>query len=597
MKSLIRNFSIIAHIDHGKTTLTDRMLLKTNTISEREFRERVLDSNPIEQERGITIKLAPARMEYEDNNDNQVYILNLIDTPGHVDFSYEVSRSLQAVEGVVLLVDATKGVQAQTLSHYHKARERKLKIIPVINKIDLTNSDPEGVQLEMMDAFGFDEGEFIFVSAKTGEGVDELFRKLIERIPPADNDVSKPTRALVFNSFYDEHKGVITSIRVMEGELQGNEDLYFMASKTDFLPQEVGVFKPKMKETGKLHAGEVGYIATGLKDIRLARVGDTLVRQQNKDVSSLPGYQPPQLMVFMDFYPIDGGEFAELTDAIDKLKLHDAALDFSKTHSPALGNGLRVGFLGILHAEIVQERLEREFGINLIATSPSVKYKLRLSNEKELIITNPAELPDPSEIQQIYEPITTTVIYTPKTYVGGVMQLAEDHRGTLTDMQYIGDRAQLTYEIPLVEIIVIFFDELKSVSSGFASMEYTLTDYDEVDAVKLSILINREPVEALSQLVVREKANEIGKRVVKILKEVIPRQLFEIPIQAAIGGKIIARETVKAFRKDVTAKLYGGDRTRRMKLLQKQKKGKERRKQFGKVDIPQEAFMAVLKRD
>lgn len=596
MVHTIRNFSIIAHIDHGKTTLTDRMLLKTGTITEREFRERVLDSNPIEQERGITIKLAPVRMEYKDKRNGNSVVLNLIDTPGHVDFSYEVSRSLQAVEGVILLVDATKGIQAQTLSHYYKAKEQNLEIIPVINKIDLTNAEVESVQLTMMEIFDFSEDEFVFVSAKTGEGVDELFEKLIDRVPEAEQNDQGELRALVFNSFYDDHKGVIASVRVVEGVVEAGDEFELMGTSTKCEPQSVGVFRPEMTELKKLTAGEVGYVATGLKDIRKVQVGDTLTTQEDGSKSPLPGYNPPQLMVFMDFYPIDGGEFAELNDAMEKLKLNDAALNYTKTHSPALGNGLRVGFLGILHAEIVQERLEREFGIELIATSPSVKYKLDMTSGKNVVITNPAELPDPSMIQNIYEPITTTKIYLPKDYVGAVMQLAEDHRGSMRDMSYLGNRAQLIYQIPLAEIIVTFFDELKSASSGYASMEYEVTDYAQVDAVKLTILINKEPVEALSQLVVREKAEEVGRRVVKILKDVIPRQLFVIPIQAAIGGKIIARETVSAYRKDVTAKLYGGDATRRKKLLEKQKKGKARRKQFGKVDIPQEAFMAVLKR-
>lgn len=594
--SIVRNFSIIAHIDHGKTTLTDRLLLKTGTISERVFTERMMDSNPIEQERGITIKMAPVRMDFEHHG--QPVSFNLIDTPGHVDFSYEVSRSLAAVEGALLLVDATQGIQAQTLSHFDKTQGHDLKIIPVINKIDLPNLNLETIQLEMMEAFGVEEDDFVFVSAKTGIGIDELIDAIISKMPGPKQNIQHPLKALIFNSFYEDHKGAIAAVRLIDGQISARETLHIMATNTLVEPVEIGIFAPNMKPVTTLKAGDVGYIATGLKDIRLCRVGDTITQHPRPaNIIALPGYNPPQLMVFLDFYPLDGAQYSDLTDAMDKLSLNDAAIQYTPVHSQALGNGLRVGLLGILHAEIVQERLEREFDIGLIATAPSVKYELIKTDGAIQIITNPIELPEPNEIKEIHEPIAHTSIYTPKAYVGAVMQLCEDHRGNLMEMDYFGDRTKLIYDIPLAEIIVTFFDELKSISSGYASIEYHISKYAPVDAVKLAILINHEPIEALSQIVVRSKAEQVGRRVAKVLSEVIPRQLFVIPIQAAIGGKIVARETVKAFRKDVTAKLYGGDITRRKKLLEKQKKGKSRRKQFGKVEIPQEAFMAVLKKE
>ena len=600
-KKLIRNFSIIAHIDHGKTTLTDRLMLRTNTINERAFKVRMLDSNPIEQERGITIKLAPVKMNFKLSKElslrykSDSCLLNLIDTPGHVDFTYEVSRSLAAGEGAVLLVDASQGVQAQTLSNYDKAKELSLKIVPVLNKIDLPSVDLDKAKLELMELFGFSEEEIVLVSAKTGVGVDKLLEKIVTDLPTPKQEVTKPLKGLVFSSVYHPHKGVIVYIRVMEGEIKSSE-LQFIGSKAGFECQELGIFTPTMKPVDKLEAGEVGYVATGLKNIQLAQVGDTLTSVDEKNVTPLPGYKPPQLMVYMDFYPVDGSDYNSLLDALDKLKLNDAAIEYSNTHSPALGNGVRIGFLGILHAEITQERLEREFDLNLIATSPSVRYELKLTNEDEIVIHNPAELPDPSLINEIREPIVRAVVYTPQEYTGAVMQLIDHYRGKQINMQYFGERVKLTYEIPLPELIINFYDELKSASSGYASVEYELIGYKPVKAVKLTILVNKEPVDALSQIVVKEKAVELGKVMTKKLKEVIPRQLFEIPIQAAIGGKIVARETIKAFRKDVTAKLYGGDISRRKKLLEKQKKGKARRKVFGRVEIPQEAFLAVLKK-
>lgn len=588
----IRNFSIIAHIDHGKTTLTDRLLEFTDTITKREAKERMMDSNPIEQERGVTIKLAPVRMETNIQDKN--YILNLIDTPGHVDFGYEVSRSLAACEGAILLVDATQGVQAQTLSHFQKAKQIGLHIIPVLNKIDLPASDPDSVTLELMELCGIEEENILCVSAKTGENVDKLCELIVSRVPQPQGDKENPLRVLVFTSTYDQHKGVIAYIRVVDGVLT-KQNLVFLSNKVGFTPTEIGVFKPKMKPVEKLEAGEVGYIATGLKEVEHVRVGDTITNRSSSSVSPLPGYKEPLSMVFMDLYPVDGDDYSALLDAMDKLKLHDAALQFKPTHSPALGNGLRVGFLGIFHAEIVRERLEREFNLDLVATTPSVTYKITINGE-EIEIHHAAELPDVSLITKIREPITKTTIFTPKDYVGEVMMLCESSRGKVKQILDVGVRMRMEYEIPLAELITGFHDRLKSVSSGFASMEYEVTEFKEVEVVKLDIIVQHERIDALSQLVVRDKAETIGRKIAKKLKKVIPRQQFEVPIQAAIGGKIIARETIKAYRKDVTAKLYGGDITRRKKLLEKQKKGKKRMKQFGKVELNQDAFMAVLER-
>ena len=592
----IRNFSIIAHIDHGKTTLTDRLLQATHTLAARDFRERMLDSNPIEQERGITIKLAPVRMEYVSKQNGQQYELNLIDTPGHVDFGYEVSRSLAACEGALLVVDATQGIQAQTLSNYHKAKAVGLKVIPLINKVDLPAADPDKVALEIIETFGIQEQDILRVSAKTGLGVPELLENIVEHVPSPTADEKKPLRILVFTSLYDPHKGVIAYVRVMDGVLR-REQLSLLATQTTFLPTEIGIFRPGMEAVEELRAGEVGYIATGLKDVTLVRVGDTITtKEATKLITPLPGYKEPQPIVFMEFYPIDGDDYTLLLDAMGKLALHDAALHYQQTHSTALGNGLRVGFLGILHAEIVQERLEREFNLELIATSPSVPYVVILTSGKELRVETPADLPDPSEIREIREPMTMAEIYAPKEYVGSVMRLCEEHRAQLQDMQTLGNQTELTYLFPLAELIVQFHDQLKSVSSGFASVEYELIGFEQVDAVKLDILVHGQLVEALSHIVVRRSAEYIGRRLVKKLKEVIPRQQFEVAIQAAIGGKIVARETIPAYRKDVTAKLYGGDQTRKDKLLKKQKKGKKRMKEFGKVSIPQEAFLAILEK-
>ena len=622
----IRNFSIIAHIDHGKTTLTDRFLRLTDTITARQVTERMMDSNPIEKERGITIKLAPVRMHFEHKIRNSNietrnklenlnskslsnfgfrasdlefsdsdFILNLIDTPGHVDFSYEVSRSLAAGEGAILLVDATQGIQAQTLSHFQKAKDLNLKIIPVLNKVDLPAADVEAVSLECMEAFGVSEEEIICVSAKTGANAAQVLQAVVERVPAPTGDETAPLRALIFTSYYDTHLGVVAYVRVVDGQLK-KEKLRLMQTKFNFEPIELGVFSPQMKPIESLAAGEVGYIATGLKDPRLVRVGDTVtLANQVIETKPLPGYREPTPMVFLEFYPIDADEFPKLIDAMEKLWLHDSSLEFNPTHSQALGNGFKVGFLGLLHAEIVKERLSREFGLELIATAPSVRYQITNTRGQVEVINSAAQFPDPSEVAKIEEPIATTTIFTPEIYLGAVMQLCQEHRGKQMGLEKIGTRLKLIYELPLAEIITQFFDQLKSVSSGFASLEYEVTGYQEVTAVKLNIMVNKELVEALSQIVVASRADELGRKLVKKLKEVIPRQLFEIPIQAAIGGKVVARETIKAYRKDVTAKLYGGDRTRRMKLLQKQAKGKKKMKQIGSVSLSPDTFLAVLK--
>lgn len=585
----IRNFSIIAHIDHGKTTLTDQLLRKTNTVTEREMQERMMDSNPIEKERGITIKLAPVRMQYG------AYQLNLIDTPGHVDFGYEVSRSLAACEGALLVVDATQGIQAQTLSNYEKARALGLTVIPVINKIDLPAADPDRIALDIMETFGLDESMIVKVSAKTGINMDGLLDAIVAHVPSPQGKTEDPLQVLVFTSLYHPHKGVIAYVRVVSGVLR-KERLHSMNTAVDFVPVELGTFAPAMTPIEELRAGEVGYIASGLKDVKMLRVGDTITTTQNGSLIALPGYKEPQPMVYMEFYPMDGDDYALLVDAMGKLALHDAALQYQATHSHALGNGLRVGFLGILHATIVQERLENEYNLELIATSPSVRYKIIMRSGEEVEIHTPIEYPDPGGISRVLEPITVSTIFTPKEYLGAVMRLCEAHRASLEGMEDHGMRVKVTYFLPLSELIVNFHDELKSVSSGFASLEYEMFDFQEVDAVKLDVLVHYEKIEALSQIVVRSQAEHIGRKLVKKLKEVIPKQNFEIAIQATIGGKVIAREDLSGYRKDVTAGMYGGDQTRKDKLLKKQAKGKKRMKEFGKVSLPQEAFLAVLER-
>lgn len=592
--SNIRNFAIIAHVDHGKSTLADRMLEITGTVAARDMHNQILDSNPIEQERGITIKLAPVRMNYRLQTTN--YILNLIDTPGHVDFSYEVSRSLAACEGAILLVDATQGVQAQTLAHYQQALKLHLRIIPVINKIDITTADVAGVLKQMQDVFGFAPDEILSVSGKTGQGVVELLQAVIDRVPPPTTNYQLPTtRALVFNSNFDSHLGVVAWIRVIDGHITARDSIHLLGTHSDTHAVEVGFFTPAKKSTDRLSAGEVGYVVTGLKDVADLQVGDTLTTNYQLPVSALPGYQPIMPVVFVSFYLVDGSEINTLRDALGKLRLQDSSLQYTPEFSPALGNGFRVGLLGLLHADIVQERLEREFGLSLIAAAPSVSYEIISSDGSSKYISKAMDLPDPSVIREIREPMISLSILVPESYLGAVIQLCQDHRGTMNNLEYLGRLVHLVYTLPLAELIRQFYDQLKSVSQGFATLDYELTGYQASDLVKLDILVAGDRVDALSQIVPRARAPYIGRDLTENLKNIIPRQQFEISIQAAIGGHIVARADLKAFRKDVLAKMSGGDQTRKDKLLKKQKKGKSRMKRVGRIDLPQEAFLSILK--
>lgn len=599
-QSRLRNFAIIAHIDHGKTTLTDALLRLTNTVGVRgNFQERVMDSNPIERERGITIKMAPARMEYEYSGKlfpAGKYILNLIDTPGHVDFGYEVSRSLAAGEGVLLVVDATQGVQAQTLANYEQAKALGLRVIPVLNKVDLQSAEVERVMLELMELTGCGEDDIISISAKSGLNVDKILNKIVENIPAPTGNFEAPLRALLITSQFDTHKGAVALVRVVDGCLKKREKIQFLASGISCQPIELGVFVPNMNVVDELTAGEVGYIATGLKDIKQLKIGDTITSAVRPSGVPLPGYSDPQPMVYMELYPVDSTEFSLLQDAIEKLALRDAALKFTGTHSNALGSGLRVGFLGILHAEIVVERLQREFDLNIIATLPSVTYKVELRSGKQVLAHTPADMPDPAEILSVAEPVTELMIFAPHEILGEIMQLVRDRRGEFVTSHPVGTRSRIICKMPLSELITDFHDVLKSVTSGYASLEYKVVGFETVEAVKVTVLLNHEPIEALSFIAVEERADTKGREIVAKLKEILPRQMFEVPIQAAIGSKVVARETIKAFRKDVTAKLYGGDVTRRKKLLSKQAKGKKKMKQFGKVEVDQDTFLKLLRR-
>ena len=592
----IRNFSIIAHIDHGKTTLTDRLLELTGNVT-RGQAERVMDSNPIEKERGITIKLAPVRLTYHG------FQLNLIDTPGHVDFSYEVSRSLAACEGALLVVDATQGVQAQTLSNYYKAQKLGLKIIPVINKIDLPVADVEKTTLELMDAFDFQPEEIIAVSAKSGLGVDKILDAIVAQIPPPGNsplsgDRHLPARGSIITATFDRHRGAIAYVRLYQGQIHSRDKLVFLANSQTCNPLEIGCFTPDMTPLETLAAGEVGYICTGLKDIRQLAIGDTFTTfPADNSITPLPGFKKVQPVVFMEVYPIDADLFPELQDAVVKLSYHDAALSFSVTHSNALGSGIKVGFLGILHAEIVLERLHQEFNLDLIATAPTVDYQVTLTTGEQIHVFTPSDLPDPSQIAKIEEPIVRLEIFTPEVYGSQIIQFARTRRGELVSSEFTAGNLKIIFQLPLSELITDFHDQLKSLSSGFASLEYEQIGYQAVKAVKVNILLAGEQVEALSFIALEEQAESKGRQMVEKLKQVVPRQMFEIPVQAAIGSKVIARETIKAYRKDVTAKLYGGDVTRRQKLLKKQARGKKRMKQFGKVNLDQDVFLSLLRQN
>ena len=589
--SKIRNFCIIAHIDHGKSTLADRFLEVTKTVEQRKMKEQLLDQMDLERERGITIKLQPVRMLYKDHE------LNLIDTPGHVDFSYEVSRSLAACEGAILVVDATQGIQAQTLANVNMAIASKLKLIPVVNKIDLPNADPEGVAQELVEALGFTADEIIFASAKTGENVEAILDTVIKLVPAPDGKDAEPLQALIFDSKYDKHRGVVVFLRIMNGNVRANEMLRIMGSNVQTLALEVGYFRPEMQKTETLTSGEIGYIVTNLREVRAARVGDTVTMEKNQAQTALPGYREIKPMVFASIFPTSGDEYPVLRDAMDKLKLSDASLSFEPEHVPALGFGFRTGFLGLLHMDIVRERLTREFDLELVLTAPSVAYVVEKTNGEKVTIYNPVNLPDPAETRVIAEPWVDLEIVSPEKYLGGIMTLITTRRGAHKETSYLGPgRLKLLFEVPLANIISDFYDKLKSISSGYASMNYTLLDYRQGDLVKVDILVAGERVDSLSFIIHQSVAVTDGRRIVEKLKELLPKQQFPVAVQAAIGGKIIARETIPALRKDVTAKLYGGDVTRKMKLLKKQKKGKKRLTQHGRVQIPQEAFLELMKR-
>lgn len=593
----IRNFSIVAHIDHGKSTLADRLLETTGTLTEREMQEQVLDNMEIEKERGITIKSQAARLVYR-RDDGQEYILNLIDTPGHVDFNYEVSRSLAACEGALLVVDATQGIQAQTLANCYLALDNVLEIAPVINKIDLPSARPDEVKQEIEDVIGIDAEEAPMISAKTGLNIKDVLESVVKNIPAPEGDEEAPLKALIFDSYYDSYKGVVCIVRIKDGKIKIGDKIKLMATNKVYDVTEVGVFTPGVLPIKELSAGDVGYVTASIKNVRDARVGDTITEAARPTDKALPGYKPAIPMVYSGIYPVDGAKYDELKEALEKLQINDAALNFEPETSVALGFGFRCGFLGLLHMEIIQERVEREFNLDIITTAPSVIYKVIKTDGEMLEITNPTNLPPMTEIDYMEEPVVKASIITPKEYVGAVMELCQDRRGTYIDMQYIEEtRAVVNYDIPLNEIIYDFFDTLKSRTRGYASLDYEMKGYTTTKLVKLDILLNGDVVDALSMIVPDERAYHKGRAIAEKLKEIIPRQLFEIPIQAAVGSKIIARETVKAMRKDVLAKCYGGDISRKKKLLEKQKEGKKRMRQVGSVEVPQEAFMSVLKVD
>ncbi len=594
-RARIRNFSIIAHIDHGKSTLADRLLERTGALSERDMRDQVLDSMDLERERGITIKAQAVRLEHIDG---ERYVLNLIDTPGHVDFSYEVSRSLAACEGAVLLVDAAQGVQAQTIANAYLAIDAGLEIIPVVNKIDLPSADPDRVAAEVAGVLGGRPEDVVRVSAKTGEGIDRLLARIVSDVPPPSGDPEAPLRALVFDSYYDTYRGVVCYVRVVDGRLSSGERLRFMATAESHDATEVGVLTPAARPVAVLGPGEVGYLITGVKEIGRIKVGDTVTSAVRPAQEALPGYAEPKPMVFAGIFPTDGDDFVRLREALDKLALNDASLVYEPETSRALGFGFRCGFLGLLHMEIVRERLEREYDLDLVATAPSVAYRVVRSSGERREIRSPQDMPDPGELVSIEEPYVRAMIVAPSEYVGAIMELVQGRRGEMVDMQYLGpERVELIYLLPLAEVVFDFFDQLKSRTRGYASLDYEPAGYREADLVRVDVLLNGQPVDAFSSIVHRDKAYPYGRAMVERLRELIPRQLFDVPIQAAIGSRIIARETVKAKRKDVLAKCYGGDVTRKKKLLQRQKEGKKRMKMVGSVEVPQEAFVEALKVD
>ncbi|PKY91480.1 elongation factor 4 [Aerococcus christensenii] len=593
----IRNFSIVAHIDHGKSTLADRILQKTGTVSDREMHDQLLDSMDLEQERGITIKLNAVELEYKAR-DGETYIFHLIDTPGHVDFAYEVSRSLAACEGAILVVDAAQGVEAQTLANAYLAVENDLELVPVVNKIDLPSANPELAKQEIEDIIGIDASDAVLCSAKTGIGIDEILEQLVSKIPAPTGDLDAPLQALIFDSVYDPYRGVVLSVRIMNGIVQPGDKIELMSNGKQFDVTEVGIMSPQAMSRDYLMAGDVGYITASIKTIQDTKVGDTVTLASRPAIEALPGYRPMLPMVYSGLYPVDSRDYSDLRDALEKLQLNDASLTFEPESSQALGFGFRCGFLGMLHMDVTQERLERDFGLNLIITAPSVIFHVFKTDGEMIEVSNPSQMPDSTQVNRIEEPYVKAEIMVPQEYVGNVMELAQRKRGNFVNMEYLDDiRVNVIYEMPLNEVIFDFFDRLKSSTKGYASLDYSIVGYKPSQLVKLDILLSGDPVDALSTIVHKDFAYDRGRKLTEKLKEVIPRQMFEIPVQAAIGHKIIARTTIKAYRKDVTAKLYGGDVTRRQKLLKKQKEGKKRMKAVGQVEVPQEAFMAILDMD
>ena len=591
---LIRNFAIIAHIDHGKSTLADRLIEACNGLEKREMTEQVLDNMDIEKERGITIKAQTVRLNYEAKDGN-VYQLNLIDTPGHVDFSYEVSRSLASCEGSILVVDATQGVEAQTLANVYLAIDNNHEIVPVLNKIDLPSAEPERVKAQIEDVIGLDASDAIETSGKTGLGVAELLEAIVTRLPAPKGDENAPLKALLIDSWYDSYLGVIILVRVHDGVLRKKTQIRMMSNNATYLVDRVGIFSPKMKEVDALYPGEVGYITASIKSVGDCSVGDTITDNKRPSDEPLQGFKPSVPVVFCSIFPVDSSQYELLKDALAKLKLNDASIDYQNENSAALGLGFRCGFLGLLHMEIIQERFGREFDLDLITTAPSVAYKIHLTNNETILLHNPADMPEPTQIKSIEEPMVKATILVPDNYLGAVLKLCTERRGEQEELTYVGSRAMVVYKIPLNEIVFDFYDRLKSITSGYASFDYELIGYQESELVKVQILINEEPVDALAFLCHKSEAESRGRQICERLKDLIPRHLFKIPIQAAIGGRVVARETISALRKDVTAKCYGGDITRKRKLLDKQKKGKLRMRQFGKVEVPQSAFIEALR--
>src|SRR6201988_3851221 len=592
----IRNFSIIAHIDHGKSTLADRLLALPGAVAGRDMENQVLDDMDLERERGITIKAHAVRLDYKAQDGN-AYVLNLIDTPGHVDFAYEVNRSLAACEGSLLVVEASQGVEAQTLANVYQAIDNNHEIVPVLNKVDLPAAEPEKVKQQIEDVIGLDASNAILISAKTGENIAEVLEAIVHRLPPPKGDAAAPLKALLVDSWYDSYLGVVVLFRVVDGVLKKGQRIRMMGTDAAYEVDRVGVFTPKRVELNELGPGEIGFLTASIKEVADTRVGDTITDEKKPVAAPLPGFRPAIPVVFCGLFPVDAADFENLRAAMGKLRLNDASFSYEMETSAALGFGFRCGFLGLLHLEIIQERLEREFNLNLIATAPSVIYKIKQTDGKELEIHNPVDMPDVVKIKEIEEPWIRATILTPDEYLGSVLKLCQDRRGIQVELTYVGNRAMAKYDLPLNEVVFDFYDRLKSVSKGYASFDYHLTDYKEADLVKMQILVNAEPVDALSLLGIRQRAEGRARALVAKMKELIPPHMFQIPIQAAIGGKVIARETVRALRKDVTAKCYGGDITRKRKLLEKQKEGKKKMRQFGKVDIPQEAFIAALKVD